>query len=330
MNQQSAEAIVTIAALAALADGASEQSERDQISAAASRLGVALDDIVLAEGVSPPMAAAQVARRLMTAESREAAYQVALAVCHADGYANTQETMFLRSLAQSLDVVPNKFDAASVSAVGAVETWLAGGAGAAASGANGALSPAFAFAAGGESSTNARGGDAASLDEFILDQAMLTAALELLPDRLANIGIIPLQMRLVHTVGQRSGAPGDTPHVKELMATLGIGVVAQVMESVVRKAIGGVAGGLLGGLFGGAAGVAAGGAVTFATTYALGHAAQQYYAQGRTMDRAQFKALFEQLKTDGTQMYPRVQSRIAELARGNTLASIMQSVRGMA
>lgn len=327
MNEQSAHAIATIAALAALADGESDEQERARVTETAARLGIGTEEIVLVDGSSAAVAAAQVARRLSTSAAREAAYQVALDVVHADGYANTKETMFLRSLAHSLDVDPTRFDAASASAVGAVDQWINAESGEASN----AQSFAAGAPAGGSQAAGAQqsGATAQSIDAFILDQAMLTAALELLPDRLANLGILPLQLRLVHTIGQRSGQSADGPHVKELVATLGIGVAAQVMESVVRKTFGGLAGTLFGGALGGAAGLAAGGAVTFATTYALGHAALQYYAQGRTMSTAELKTLFSTLKNDGAAMYPRVQSRVAELTRGNTLQSIMQSVRGV-
>ncbi len=317
MTEESAQAIVIIAAIAAMADGVRDAQEQAQIADAAARLGVPLDEVVLADGASAPIEAAKVARRLTTIEARLAAYQVAVAVCHADGYANTRETLFLQSLAKSLDVDAAQIDAQSTTTAKAIDGWLSAGSGTA-SGAS------FASSAG---ATNAPPSDAGSRDEFILNQALLSAALELLPDRLANLGIIPLQMRLVHMIGQRSGAT-DGPHVRELMATLGVGIAAQVMESVVRKTFGGLAGGLLGGLFGGVAGTAAGGAVTFAATYALGHAAQQYYAQGRNMSSTDFKALFSKLKQDATTMYPRVQERVSEIARGNSLQSIMQQVRG--
>lgn len=325
MNEESAQAIVTIAAIAAMADGVRDPQEQSQLADAAARLGVPLDEVVLADGASAPMEAAKVARRLVSTEARLAAYQVAVAVCNADGYANTQESLFLQSLARSLEVDASQIDAESASAAKAIDGWLsAGGAASAGSSSSTFSSGAFAAGAGG---ARAAAGNAGSTDEFILNQALLSAALELLPDRLANLGIIPLQMRLVHLIGQRSGS-SDGADVKELMATLGVGVAAQVMESVVRKTFGGLAGGLLGGLFGGAAGTAAGGAVTFATTYALGHAAQQYYAQGRSMSAGDFKSLFTRLKQDATTMYPRVQGRVTEIARGNSLQSIMQQVRG--
>jgi uncharacterized protein (DUF697 family) len=254
---------------------------------------------------------------------------VALAVAHADGTVNDRETQFLRALARALGVNAQALDAEAGDTSRGVESWMSEGRNAPAVEGGGALGLSAAAASTGQGSTAAPGatGAATSLDELILNQAVLTAALELLPDKLANLGIIPLQVRLVHTIGQRSGAGDESIHVKELMATLGLGVMAQALETAVRKTFGGLAGGLLGRMLGGAGGVAAGAAVTFASTYALGHVAQQYYAQGRTMSATDLKALFTRLKDDGGTMYPRVQQRIAELARGNSLSSIMQSFR---
>lgn len=340
MTEDSAQALVTIAALAAFADGTTEEQERAEIARVAARLGVSLDGVQLSDDVSAAMEASRVARRFTSDEEREAAYRVALAVVHADGDVNTKETLFLRTLAQSLGVDARALDAEAGAASRGVEQWVSssrsegaaavGGMGAAAVAASpGDASPgaATASAATAGAATASAAASSASLDDFILDQAMLTAALELLPDKLANLGIIPLQVRLVHTIGQRNGGGGESVHVKELMATLGLSVVGQAIETVVRKAFGGVAGGLLGRMLGGAGGVAAGAGVTFASTYALGHVAQQYYAQGRTMSAGDLKTLFGRLTDDGGALYPRVQQRIGELARGSTLGSIMQGLR---
>jgi tellurite resistance protein/uncharacterized protein (DUF697 family) len=313
MNEEAAQALVTIAAITAMADGSTDAQERGEIERVAQRLGVSLADVHVTDDVSAAMEATRVARRFTTDEEREAAYRVAVAVAHADGYVNTRETVFLRTLAQALGVDARALDAEA----GAVSRGVA----------DASVDGAFAAASAGVAAGASASAPTGTLDEFILDQAMLTAALELLPDKLANLGIIPLQLRLVHTIGQRSGGSGESLHVKELMATLGLSVMGQALETAVRKTFGGLAGGLLGRMLGGAGGMAAGAAVTFASTYALGHVAQQYYAQGRSMSATDLKALFGRLKDDGGTMYPRVQQRIAELARGNSLSSIMQSFR---
>lgn len=307
MTEQVAQAIVTIAAITSMADGTQDESERAQIASVADSLGVSLLEVQVRDDASAAMEAARVARTLTTASDKETAYRVALAVAHADGYVNTRETLFLRSLAQSLGVDGDALAADTSRTSQDVASWLA--------------SPAAGSASDGGAST-------ASLDDFILDQAMLAGAIELLPDKLANLAIIPVQLRLVHEIGKRRGATVDGPQVKALMATLGVGVVAQALETAVRKTVGGLAGGLLGRMLGGAGGVAAGVAVTFATTYALGHVAEQYYAQGQSLSAADLKALFARFRGEADTLYPRVQARIGEVARGNSLASIMQSVRG--
>jgi tellurite resistance protein/uncharacterized protein (DUF697 family) len=320
MTEDSAQALVTIAAITAMADGTTDAQERAELERVAAQMGVSLNDVHVSDDGSAAMEASRIARRFTTQDEREAAYRVALAVAHADGYVNTKETLYLRALAQALGVDARVLDAEAGDASRGVEAWASE---LRSEGTSGAATAGAAAAAG--STASASGGG--SMDDFILDQAMLTAALELLPDKLANLGIIPLQLRLVHTIGQRSGGSGESLHVKELMATLGLSVMGQALETAVRKTFGGLAGGLLGRMLGGAGGVAAGAAVTFASTYALGHVAQQYYAQGRTMSASDLKTLFGRLKDEGGTMYPRVQQRIGELARGNTLSSVMQSLR---
>jgi uncharacterized protein (DUF697 family) len=178
---------------------------------------------------------------------------------------------------------------------------------------------------------SASAGQSAKVDEdadtLILDQAMLTAACELLPHRLSGMAILPLQLRMVYLIGQRHGQQFDLAQAKDLAAVLGIGAAGHMMEGIVRGVLGGVGRGVLGGWLGGAAGLAAGAAVTFATTYALGHAAEQYYAQGRTLSRADLKALFAKLQVDARTVFPRVEVRIRDLAAGTNLNSILANLR---
>jgi len=169
---------------------------------------------------------------------------------------------------------------------------------------------------------------AGPLDDFILQQAILTGALEILPDRLANIAILPLQLRLVYQIGQRHGQKLDINQVKDLAATLGLGVAAQGMEGVVMNVIGGLTKGLLGGLVGGAARVATGAAISFSATYALGHVADQYYAQGRSLSRNDLLALFDRFKQDAKTIYPRVQSQIQARSGTLNLQSLLAGLRG--
>lgn len=158
-------------------------------------------------------------------------------------------------------------------------------------------------------------------------QAMLTGALELLPERLATMAIIPLQLRLVYQIGQRHHQL-DANQIKDLAGTLGIGAAAQVMEGVVRGVLGGLTKGLFGGMIGGAAGVAAGAAVTFASTYALGHVASQYYAQGRSLSAADLRALFARFQEEARTLFPRVQEQIQGASRTLNLQAVLATIQG--
>src|SRR5205823_11979894 len=53
------------------------------------------------------------------------------------------------------------------------------------------------------------------IDQIILNAAILNGALEILPDSLATMSIIPLQMRMVYQIGRRSGYELGSSHIKE-------------------------------------------------------------------------------------------------------------------
>ena len=169
---------------------------------------------------------------------------------------------------------------------------------------------------------------AGPLDGLILQQAIVSGALEILPDQLANIAILPLQLRLVYEIGKRHGQRLDAYQVKDLLGTLGLGVAAQGVEGLVMGLVGGVARGLLGGLASGAARVATGAAITFSATYALGHVADQYYAQGRRLSRNDLLALFDRFKEDAKTIYPKVESQIRDRSGSLNLHSLLAGLRG--
>jgi uncharacterized protein (DUF697 family) len=236
------------------------------------------------------------ASRLSGDNARVAAYDAASAVCHADGELSPKESAFLSTLLHALGT-----------AAGSPETGVTTSAVAQAM-----SSPVAPVAP--------ASGD---IDTFILDQAMLTGACELLPHSLSSMAILPLQLRMVYSIGQRHGQQFDMAQAKDLLAVLGIGAAGHVMEGIVRGVLGGVGGGLLGGLLGGVAGTAAGTAVTFATTYALGHAAEQYYAQGRRLSSADLRSLFTRFQGEASNIFPRVEDRIRQLASGTNLKSVL-------
>ena len=294
MTPQDARTIIALAVLAASADGTLGQEERVSIISAAEHLGLAEGDPVVHGVLHGGGDVAQLAHALSSDEARVAAYDVAAAVCHADGAPNARESAFLAALSRELGAVAASPDAA-------------------------ATMSAVAQAA----STPPRQGAVGDLDAFILDQAMLAGAAELLPHRFSAMAILPLQLRMVYQIGQRNGQQFDMAQAKDLVAVLGIGAMGHALEGVVRGVLGSVGRGVLGGLLGSATGAAAGVAVTFATTYALGHAAQQYYAQGRTLGTADLRALFARFQGEANTVFPRVAARIRELAAGSNLESLL-------
>jgi uncharacterized protein (DUF697 family)/tellurite resistance protein len=307
MTPTDAEVIITIAAQAAMADGKRGDDELAQISAAAVRLGLPNADAVVRSAVASPETVEVLAASLSNDDARRAAYEIAVAVCNSDGMADAQEVAFLERLQSTLGTTSGTAEMSAIATVASI---------------SGNAMPVPIPA------TKSAKPTPGELDAMILDQAILTAAMEILPDKLANMAILPLQLRMVYTIGQRYGQQLDASQVKDLAATFGIGAAAQFMESIVRKVFGGLAGGLIGGMLGGAGGMAAGATVSFAATYALGHAAEQYYAQGRSLSTADMKALFTRFQGEAQTMYPKVQERVQSVARGTSLQSVLGTLRG--
>jgi len=303
MNETDHEPIVTIAFLAAMADGQASPEELSQLRAALGRLGMTNLDAVAEDVAKAQVPLGDVTRRLSGDAARRLAYETALVVCHADGPVNEKEASFLNELRSALGLGP--------AALGELEQGAAALAGAP------VTAPAVSLSAGDSASD-------AGLDQLILEQAILTGAVDLLPDRLANVVILPLQLRLVYQIGRRYGQQLDAEQIKDLAATLGLGAAAQVMEGVVRKLVGTAARGLLGGLIGAAGGLAAGVAVTFASSYALGHVAKQYYAQGRRLSADDLRALFNRFQDEAKALFPQVQDQIRTRATTLNLQTLLR------
>jgi uncharacterized membrane protein YebE (DUF533 family) len=302
IEQQEGESIVAVALMAALADGHATEQEKTELQRAMSTAGTVDLDTLTARIITGQLQLADLAARLRSDTARREAYEVAVLVCHSDGPANAAERSFLAALRGALGI--------SEASVSTIERDAA------------ALSAAATPVASGTPTSPA------GIDEMILQQAIITGAVEILPDRLANLAIIPLQLRMVYQIGQAHGQQMDANQVRDLAGALGIGAAAQVMEGAVRKLLGGAASSILGGLLGGTAGLAAGAAVTFASTYALGHVAKQYYAQGRRLSTADLKALFARFQEEAKTLYPKVQSQVQAQSRSLNIQQLLSGLRG--
>jgi len=300
MNTTDHTSLIAISILAARADGSVDSAEQRAVDAVVARMGNPDVASLVQQVAAGQLRVGDLASRLSDDEARRVAYESALTVINADGSANAAEQAFLDELRAALG-----FSDAEV----ADATRIAGS----------MAQVPVAAAYPGEP-------PAGQVDEFILRQAILTGAIEILPDRLANIAVLPLQLRMVYQIGQRHGQKLDIDQVKDLAATLGLGAAAQSLEGLVMRLVGGLTGGLLGGIAGGATRVAAGAVITFTATYALGHVAEQYYAQGRRLSADDLRALFARFQGEAKTIYPRVQNQIQRQAGTLNLQSLLRGL----
>jgi uncharacterized protein (DUF697 family) len=163
---------------------------------------------------------------------------------------------------------------------------------------------------------------------MILNYAILNGALEILPETMATMAILPLQMKMVYRIGKSHGVELDRSRITEFLAVAGVGIGSQMVEGFARKFLGGLGKKIGGKLVGKAANQLAGSGLTFATTYALGHLAEKYHGGGRKLDTNSARALFESLKSQASELHTRHLPDIQAKARTITPSSILQMVTG--
>lgn len=327
MNTQEQQAILTIALLAAFADGQKADSERESIRQIAESLGhepgggglARLYQDVLLKRAS----VAQAVAALSNPAHRQLAYEMAVCVCEADGQRSAAEAAFLSDLKAQLvpsaeAVTPfERQEADLVQAAREVVPMAAPAAAASAAAAAASITPVVSVDATRD----------AALDKSILNHALLAGALELLPQSWASMAIIPVQIKLVHSIGQAHGVSLDQGHIKEFLAAAGVGMTSQYLEQFGRKLLGGLLGKAAGRTAGRVGGAATGMAFSFATTYALGQVAKRYYAGGRTMNTAVLRDTFQNLLGPARDMQTRYLPQIREKAATLDAGQIMNLVR---
>jgi uncharacterized protein (DUF697 family)/tellurite resistance protein len=319
MNIDQQRAILTIALLAAFADGANDEREREQIRRLAETLSGepgAPDLAALYQQVLLKRARLEDAVALLPEpEHRQLAYEMAVCVCDADGHMTGPEHQFLARLAALLQLDSNVTAPLDRQAEDMAE--LAATAAPAAPTAPAAAGPVVAATT--KSSE-------AELDRSVLNYAILNGALELLPQSWASMAVIPLQIKMVYGIGKEYGYELDQGHIRELLATLGVGLTSQYLEQVGRKLLGGLLGKVAGKMVGQLGRAATGAAFSFATTYALGQVARRYYAGGRQMNAALLQESFRNLLEPAKQMQamylPQIQQRAGNLDAGQIMAMV--------
>ncbi len=337
MNPQDIRPILTIALMAAFADGLKDERERAAVKRVADALGTdagfdlpTLYREVLIE--KPELA--QLAGALSSPQARQLAFEMALGVCDADGVQGPEERDFIGRLSRALGMDAKAAAAASQQADAVADAGF---------GAESYLPSAHVPAGTGASTGHAATADTSAVsgtvtgrssmtdaesDALILKAAITNAALEILPESLASMAIIPLQVRLVYRIGKAHGYPMDAGQAKDFLATVGVGLTGQYLEQFGRKLLGGLLGGIGGGLGRSIGRQAASSGMSFATTYALGRVAQRYYASGRSIDATTLKQTFLSMLEEAKGLAPRYQDQIERMSGTidtRSLASLIKS-----
>jgi uncharacterized protein (DUF697 family) len=315
MIEQERDGVLTIAMLAAFADGSNTDQERAEIRRIADALGAEsganmpqLYQNVLLKKVGVTDAAVMVT----SAEGRALAYEFAAGVCNADGALSPTETAFLASLQAALGLAaPQAGEVLKQSAAMAAAPLMSSATSSA------SVEPKYA-------STMTE----AELDKMILNYSILNGALELLPQSLASMAIIPLQMKMVYRIGKSHGFELDKGHIKDFLGTLGVGLTSQYVEQFGRRLVGGLLGKLAGGVGRMAGSAVTGSAFSFATTYALGQVAKRYYANGRTLSADTLKASFAGVLGEAKQLQTRYLPEIRQKASTIDVTQVMKEVAG--
>ncbi|HMA98977.1 MAG TPA: DUF533 domain-containing protein [Wenzhouxiangella sp.] len=312
------EALLTIALFAAFADGDKDETEREEIRRLAESLSAdgslnlrGLYQDVLLGKVKPDQAIAN----LGSAGEKHLAYEIAVGVCDADGRTSAAERAFLDRLKSALELPGSEAQEIETEAEQVVEMTEAA---APASTAMQTSAPSIPDAA----------PDEGEIEQRIVRYSIINGALEVLPQSWASMAIIPLQIRLVYTIGQDYGVALDRGHIKEFLATLGVGMTSQYVEQIGRKLIGGLLGKMAGRSVGKLGRTATGAAFSFATTYALGHVARRYYAGGRQMSTQLLKQTFDDQFGSAKTLQAQYAPQITQQAQSLNMTDVMSMAKG--
>jgi uncharacterized protein (DUF697 family)/tellurite resistance protein len=334
MTPQESRSIVTLCLMAAFVDGDKHAREREEVRRIADGLAQAGDlsglyQDVLMKRVSLSDALAG----LQSPEARQLAYEMAVCVCDADGAQSGPEQAFLAELQGALGMAsgpavqfaqqartvadaPLESNAEVEAMLSSIEPAAAGPV------------PVPASLPATTPTAAAAQVDEAALDAQILRASILNGALELLPETLSTLAIIPLQMKLVYGIGKAHGYELDKGHIKDFLATVGVGLTSQYLEQAGRKLLGGLLGRVGGGLLRGVGRQAVSSGMSFASTYALGHVAKRYYAGGRQLSAQTLKDAFAGVVQEGQALQSRYLPDMQAQARTLDAGKVLALVRG--
>jgi uncharacterized protein (DUF697 family)/tellurite resistance protein len=295
------DSLLAVCLFASFADGDKSDAEREQIRRMAEELGSPDVAAISRQILMGKLSLESVSAALVSNDHRTLAYEMARAVCEAGGSISNDEQAFLTDLrgrlalgSDELKTIDEQVDSL-------------------------ALAPIDSGTAGPAAPDN--GG-------MILKYAILNGALELLPDTLATMAIIPMQMKMVYRIGKTHGVELNRSNIKDFLATAGVGLGSQVVEGFARKLMAGFGKKLAGKMAGRAASEITGSAFSFGTTYAIGHIAERYYSGGGRLGTAEIKSLFSTLGAQGKELHARYLPEIQQRASTLNPAAILSMVRG--
>ncbi len=302
---ETSDALLAVCLMAAMCDGEKSELERSEVRRIATELGSGDPAALSRKILLGRLSLNEVAAHIVSPSHRLLAYEMALGVCEADGAVSESEGRFLEELRSLLGLHVEETQEAAKE----VDSIL--------------LAPASI-----PLDSPAASSAATDNSGMILNYAILNGALELLPESLATMAILPLQMKMVYRIGKFHGVDMDKSRIKEFLAVAGVGIGSQMLEGFARKFLGGLGKKLGGKLAGKAANQITGSAFSFCTTYALGHLAEQYHKGGQRLDANSARTLFEALKTKASELHSRHLPEIQSKAKSITPSSILQMVSG--
>lgn len=298
---------------AAFADGDKQDAEREELKRLANSL---LGEDDHASSYYQKVLLRQISLEELTAglaekQTRQLAYEMAVCVCEADGKLSDLEKQFLGELQARLAVSASSASEFVALAESTHEQVLV---------------PAQESLADNPASVVGE-----KMDRMILNYAILNAALELLPETLATVAIIPMQTKMVYRIGREYGVELNAGQVKELAAAVGLGFTSQVVEGFARKFLKGLLRKSVGGKWvRKSADQLASSAFSFASTFALGHLAKTYYSGGRKLSSDQLKNRFQQYSEQAQGLHQQWLPQIQEKAASLDLPKLLNMVRGSA
>lgn len=134
------------------------------------------------------------------------------------------------------------------------------------------------------------------VSHVVMKYGILTAAIGAMPlpvvDMIMNAGVVALQTKMIHDIGQLHGIKSSDQELRDAFAGLGLGTGVRVALISLIKII------PIGGSIVGAT-------TAFATTYALGRVSDRYFSVGGKMTTDELKALYMEEQERAREIYRR-------------------------